>query len=293
MISKKTLAVTALALLLSQQSFASETEGFYFGSGYYGQFYNGTGELKAKIGNTDAKGDNRVSINDMSAMSTKGQLLSKYKGDYNPPFAANVAFGYTGKLGNNSYRAELEGMYSSVKVDNIGLMSNQMTVSYLKKIGSGKDEKTYMYKTVVNHDQVENASVMANVYHHWKSDSFSFSPYVGVGVGATRVTMFEKASIRLAGQLKAGFDYRINEDVNMHIGYRGFGVLGEGLTFEAEVLGEMQKQQNPGEKETLKLNESEKPSDQKLHKENISIGNRLFHTHGIEAGVTFHFASKA
>ncbi len=54
MMSKKTLAVTALALLLSQQSFASETEGFYFGGGYYGQYLN-LGKLKAKIGGKDVK----------------------------------------------------------------------------------------------------------------------------------------------------------------------------------------------------------------------------------------------
>ncbi len=193
MISKKTLAVTALALLLSQQSFASETEGFYFGSGYYGQFLNYTGELKAKIGDTAATAANKVSINDRDAQKTEGQSLSKYKGDYNPPFAANVALGYTGELNGNSYRAELEGMYSSVKVDNIGLTRGQMTISYTE--GSDK------YRSIINHDQIENISVMANVYHHWKSDRFSFSPYVGVGVGATRMTMFEKSSIRPAGQL--------------------------------------------------------------------------------------------
>ncbi|MGL5028623.1 MAG: P44/Msp2 family outer membrane protein, partial [Wolbachia pipientis] len=76
MISKKTLAVTALALLLSQQSFASETEGFYFGSGYYGQFFNGMGELKTST--TDIK---NLSINDRDAQNTKGQSLSEYKGD--------------------------------------------------------------------------------------------------------------------------------------------------------------------------------------------------------------------
>ncbi|WP_225537970.1 hypothetical protein [Wolbachia endosymbiont of Mansonella perstans] len=38
MSNKKTLSVTAFALLLSQQSFASETEGFYFGSGYQANF---------------------------------------------------------------------------------------------------------------------------------------------------------------------------------------------------------------------------------------------------------------
>lgn len=217
MMNKKTLAVTALALLLSQQSFASETEGFYFGTRYYGQYLN-LGELKAKIGSKDATDANEVSINDRNSQNTKGQLLNKYKADYTAPFAANVAFGYTGELGNNSYRAELEGMYSSVKVDNVGLTSGQMTISYIE--GGNK------YGSIINHDKIENISVMANVYHHWKSDSFSFSPYVGIGVGGTKMTMFEKSSIRPAGQLKAGFDYHINEDVNMHIGYGGFGVIG-------------------------------------------------------------------
>ncbi|MDR2046221.1 MAG: P44/Msp2 family outer membrane protein [Rickettsiales bacterium] len=291
MINKKTLAVTALALLLSQQSFASETEGFYFGSGYYGQYLNYMGELKAKIGNTAAAATNNVSVNDRSAQNTEGQSLSKYKGDYNPPFAANVAFGYTGELGNNSYRAELEGMYSSVKVDNIGLTSSQITVSYLKDIGEDADKKTYLYSVAVSHDQIENISVMANVYHHWKSDRFSFSPYVGIGIGATRITMFEKSSIRPAGQLKAGFDYRINEDVNMHIGYRGFGVWNDSVKLQAEEFGQVSIEGN-----VPKLNREQKSKvleEGKKITEAMNIGNQLFHTHGIEAGLTFHFASKA
>jgi Surface antigen. len=92
-------------------------------------------------------------------------------------------------------------MYSSVKVDNVGLTSGQMTISYTE--GGNR------YGSIINHDKIENISVMANVYHHWKSDSFSFSPYVGIGIGATKMTMFEKSSIRPAGQLKAGFDYHI------------------------------------------------------------------------------------
>lgn len=287
MISKKTLAVTALALLLSQQSFASETEGFYFGSGYYGQYLNYMGELKAKIGDTAATADNNVSVNDRSAQNTEGQSLSKYKGDYNPPFAANVAFGYTGELNGNSYRAELEGMYSSVKVDNIGLASSQITVSYLKDVNKNPNKETYLYSAAVSHDQIENISVMANVYHHWKSDHFSFSPYVGIGVGATKMTMFEKSSIRPAGQLKAGFDYRISEDVNMHIGYRGFGAIGSDIKLTAKKLGQVvDDPSNVGKK---KLN----PSSGNTVNEEINIGNQLFHTHGIEAGLTFHFASKA
>ncbi|MBC6686402.1 P44/Msp2 family outer membrane protein [Wolbachia pipientis] len=282
MISKKTLAVTAFALLLSQQSFASETEGFYFGSGYYGQYLNYMGELKAKIGDKDAADTNKVSINDRDAQNTEGQLLSKYKGYYNPPFAANVALGYTGELGSNSYRVELEGMYSSVKVDNIGLTSSQITVSYLKENGNDSNKGTYLYGAAVSHDQIENISVMANVYHHWKSDRFSFSPYIGIGIGATRMTMFEKPSIRPAGQLKAGFDYRINEDVNMHIGYRGFGVMGNNFIFQA-----MQKAVKKADGTSSIIDEKD------ALKEDINVGNQLFHTHGIEAGLTFHFASKA
>lgn len=283
MISKKTLAVTALALLLSQQSFASETEGFYFGSGYYGQYLNYMGELKAKIGDTAATAANNVSVNDRSAQNTEGQSLSKYKGDYNPPFAANVALGYTGELNGNSYRAELEGMYSSVKVDNIGLASSQITISYIKDKANPEER----YGAIVNHDQIENASLMANVYHHWKSDRFSFSPYVGIGVGATRMKMFEKSSIRPAGQLKAGLDYRINEDVNMHIGYRGFGAIGSS-EFKLETS-----------KWDLNFNNGAGKPKGKMVKQigdnqvSTTIKNGFFHTHGIEAGLTFHFASKA
>ncbi|NEV49797.1 P44/Msp2 family outer membrane protein [Wolbachia pipientis] len=288
MISKKTLAVTAFALLLSQQSFASETEGFYFSSGYYGQYLNYMGELKAKIGDKGAADTNKVSINDRDAQNTEGQLLSKYKGDYNPPFAANVALGYTGELGNNSYRAELEGMYSSVKVDNIGFASSQITASYVKVVKDQNNaEEKHLYGAIVNHDQIKNISVMANVYHHWKSDRFSFSPYVGIGIGATRMTMFEKPSIRLAGQLKAGLDYRINEDVNMHIGYRGFGAIGNDIKFTAEKLGQVVDDTNNAGKKELD------PSSGSKVTEEINIGNQLFHTHGIEAGLTFHFASKA
>ncbi|GBM25116.1 hypothetical protein AVEN_96683-1 [Araneus ventricosus] len=145
MISAKTLTVTALALLLPQQSFAIETEGFYFGSGCHGQYLNYIGELKGKIGDTAATATNNASVNDRSAQNTEGQSLSKYKGDYNRPFAANEALYYTGELNDNSYRSELEGMYFSAEVDNIGLTSDQMTISYKEKTSS-KNQSSIMTK---------------------------------------------------------------------------------------------------------------------------------------------------
>ncbi|MDG7057165.1 MAG: P44/Msp2 family outer membrane protein [Wolbachia endosymbiont of Penenirmus auritus] len=288
MSNKKTLAVTAFALLLSQQSFASETEGFYFGGGYHGQFFNSIGSLKVEA----AKGSKHVTVDEMYVSDKiTGQKPSEYKGDYNPSFAGSIAFGYEGELGNNSYRAELEGMYSSIKADNVGLEGNQISVSYLKEISG----KKYMYDTKVDNDQIENMSVMANAYYHLKNDSFSFSPYVGAGIGLTRMKIFGEASIRPAYQLKAGLDYSINESVNMHVGYRHFGAFGTDHELKANLLGKVEEQQpgQPGRKKTAVLNKSEKPTDVKLHSEGISIGNGLFTTHGLEAGLTFHFASKS
>jgi hypothetical protein len=46
-------------------------------------------------------------------------------------------------LGNNSYRAELEGMYSSVKVDNIDLEGSRVNVMYQREftIKEGQSEQ--------------------------------------------------------------------------------------------------------------------------------------------------------
>ncbi|GBM25114.1 hypothetical protein AVEN_96682-1 [Araneus ventricosus] len=99
--------------------------------------------------------------------------------------------------------------------------------------------------------------------------------------------MFEKSLIRPAGQLKAGLDYGINDDVNMHIGYRGFCAIG---SCESKL-------------ETLKWdpnfdNGACNPKGRMAKHTggspvSTTIQNSFFHTHDIEAGLTFHFASKA
>ena len=272
MINKKTLAVTALALLISQQSFAYGEQGFYLGGGYHNQIIN-----RAPLEAT-TKGVTEVLINDRNTVKTKGQELEKYKADYNPPFATNFTLGYAGELKNHHYRAELEGMYSLVKVDNIGLASSQMVVSYAKNTFT--NEVKDMYATEVNHDQIENASVMANVYHHWQNDRFSFSPYVGVGAGATRIKIWEQASIRPAYQLKAGFSYSLTPDTYVHVGYRHFGAIGTNLKLKANKRGTKQG-------ETFTLYEGAKQAD------TINISNKLFSTHGLELGLTVHFSSGA
>ncbi len=101
------------------------------------------------------------------------------------------------------------------------------------------------------------------------------------------MTMFEKSSIRPAGQLKAGLDYRINEDVNMHIGYRGFGAIGSS-EYKLDTLKWDPNHDNG--KDKPKGGMAEQTGDNQV---STTIQNDFFHTHGIEAGLTFHFASKA
>ncbi len=218
MIKALSISVTALTLLLSQQSLA---EGFYIGGKYHGQFFNNTGSLK--VTSSSGKDITAANVNDRIGANTESQSIDKYKPNYDPPFSASVVLGGVKQLEQHECRFELEGMYSQVKVDNIGLINGPITVMYNMKDKGNEDAA---YSIIANHDQIENSSIMANVYHHWKNDQFSFSPYVGAGIGGTRIKMFEKTSIRPAYQLKAGLNYQVNKDTDIYIGYRHFGVIG-------------------------------------------------------------------
>ncbi|WCR53134.1 MAG: hypothetical protein PG981_000156 [Wolbachia endosymbiont of Ctenocephalides orientis wCori] len=174
-------------------------------------------------------------------------------------------------------------MYSSVKVDNIGLGNSQIVLSYRK---STNTPNTYdIYGTVVDHDQIGNRSVMANIYHHWKNERFSFSPYAGVGIGLTKMKMFEQRSTRPAYQLKPGLDYSLTKDTNIHIGYRHFRAVGADMKFEAKKAGTLVVDPVNTNQGTFT---EYKGADVK---EEITIGNKLFSSHGVELGLTVHFAS--
>lgn len=254
-IHKEKLVFVMAALLLSQQSFANETQGFYFGAGYYSQFLNRAGPLKIKT--TDGV------ISD--------QKLSKYGIGHSPL----IAFGYVGEFNSHSYRIELEGMHSSVKANNVDSEGNKI-ILYDKYFGESTNRKAHEYKAEVNLNQIENTSVTANIYYHWKN---LFSPYVGIAIGGTRMKMFEKVQIRPAYQLKAGFDFQITEGINMHIGYRHFGALGNYLALKAKRLEERENGSGKRQRITTYPNLQEREED-------VGISNKLFFTHGIEIGLT-------
>ncbi|WP_255586061.1 P44/Msp2 family outer membrane protein [Wolbachia endosymbiont of Mansonella perstans] len=134
---------------------------------------------------------------------------------------------------------------------------------------------------------------MANAYYHLKNDSFSFSPYVGAGVGLTRMKIFGEASKRPAYQLKAGLDYSINKSVNMHVGYRHFGAFGTDHELKASYSIGGSETRTSGAKSTLDDGVKDNLPKGVAKQENINIGSGLFATYDIEAGLTFYFASKS
>lgn len=278
-INKKMLVITAPVLLLSQQSFANETEGFYLSDGYYGQFFASMGKLKLK-----SKTDHRILIGfwyDRKDIPEELYQLDERQLNYSPLFAANVAFGYS----IDSYRVELEGMYSSIDVSNVGLGSKGMAVYCLEEIQepiSGFDK--LFYHVFIDYNPVENKSVIANIYRHWKNDRFSFSPYIGAGVGATKMKMFGKTSVGLAYQLKTGLDYYLNKYISMRVGYRYFGAVVGNLKFKTVLL---QKPAIGRETTEKRIREGTLDAESSL-----DIERGLLSTHGIEVGIIFNFASK-
>ncbi|VVC35027.1 Outer membrane protein/outer membrane enzyme PagP, beta-barrel,Surface antigen msp4 [Cinara cedri] len=144
--------------------------------------------------------------------------LADYKPHYHSVLSAGIALGYqVESLG----KGELELRRSQVKVDNIGLTEGPIFISY--KV---KDQQESMKISEVNNDRIESTSIMANMYYHSHNGRFSFSPYVGVGLGATQTKMFEVESVDPAYQIKAGFSHNVSNSVSMQLGYSYFGVIG-------------------------------------------------------------------
>lgn len=257
---KKAL-ITALVLLLSQQSLA---QGFYLVGKYHYQFF-----------------DNRsLEVKNSSGSNTEGQKISDYKLHCESPFSVSIALGYAEQGEKNEYRFEMEGIYSQVKVNHNNL-SGLLAVYYNKAAGNKSGDTNNPiekngYELEISNAQydIENSSTVANVYYYWKNDQFSFAPYIGAGIGGTRMEMFGEALIRPAYQLRVGLNYRMTEGADIHMGYRHFGVVGGTLELTADKLKiGAEKEEREGKKESLQ------------------IASKLFATHGLEFGITVHFAS--
>ncbi|OEY86446.1 hypothetical protein BIY23_03970 [Wolbachia pipientis] len=234
----------------------------YFKYGYYGQFFNTISlpEIKGHEGNII----NDATLKNKLVQNMESQPLAKYQTSYTPPFAAHIALG--GRI--RGHILELEGMYSLVKTTNINLNNGALILRYK---GSSDNQ---IYGVTINNDRIENVSVIVNYHCYWKIKSFSFCLYAGCGLGGTMIKMYEKSSLRPAGQIKVGLNYRITQDTDLHIGYRYFHVMGNSSKFET-----YRRASDSGV-------DGESPPSQQQKVDNPTIlSHSFFGTHGMEAGL--------
>lgn len=138
-----------------------------------------------------------------------------------------------------------------------------------------KGQQELMKITELTNDRIESTSIMANMYYQPHNGRFSFSPYVGVGLGVTQTKMFEAGSVDPAYQLKAGFSHHVSDSLSMHLGYSYFGVIGN--MFKLSNVKSMLCKRNQCGTNFI---------------DNLTIHSDFSGMHGIELSMTIHFANK-
>jgi hypothetical protein len=277
--NKKILVI--FALLISPYSDACEKHGFYVKGGYYGQLINTISTLKIKEGKNNTIIDN-VKIRNRTIQNIQDQPASKYQPSYIPTFATSIAFGYTNQSGDIGYKVELEGMYSLVRTNNIDLYNGPLILIRpdKDKMEETKEGSKY-YGVTISNNRIEDISVIANGYYFWKTKNFSFSPYIGFGIGGTRIKVYEKPSIRPAYQIKAGLNYRITRDTDLYIGYKHFGVIGHHGNYETYCCEAVTSTVSSEYKINIL-----KHKDKADH--HTTLSHDFFGTHGVEIGINIH-----
>ncbi len=273
--NQKILAM--LILFTFSYSYACERQGLYLRGGYYGQFINTMSTLKVEGNKNDAI-DN-VEIRNKTIQNMGCHSADEYQSSYIPTFASGIALGYIKQSVHNGYKVELEGMYSLIRAHNINLYNGPLVLLYSNDAKSHSSDSLY-YGATISNNCIENASIIANFYYFWKPKSFSFSPYIGWGIGGTKIKVYEKPSIRPAYQIKAGLNYRITRDTDLYIGYKHFGVIGSHGDFE--VYSRTVTSNRPDT--SIIIPEPKQKTD-----DNITLSHNFFGTHGVEIGMSIHF----
>ncbi len=270
--------VILILLTFSSSSYACKRQGLYAKHGYYGQFFNTLNALDVK-GDKNNTIDN-VEIRNQTIQNMGYQPANEYQPSYIPTFASDIAFGYMKQSVHSGYKFELEGIYSLVRAHNINLYNGPLVLLY----SDSDNAKSYggdsqYYGAIISNNRIENISIITNFYYFWKTQNFSFSPYIGLGIGGTRIKVYEKSSIKPAYQIKVGLNYCITKDTDLYIGYKHFGVIGSHGNFEVYY--------RPTDNSTSGSNVLIPRLKQKADN-HITLSHSFFSTHGIEMGISIH-----
>ncbi|MDN5247941.1 MAG: P44/Msp2 family outer membrane protein [Wolbachia endosymbiont of Tyrophagus putrescentiae] len=291
---KKIFSATALATLLSLSHSAfseasdvidDEVSNFHVRVQYSGPLSNWFNtmdgnalQFNGSSGFTPLKGFSKDGKSGNNAIDYKPNYKSTWKN-------GNVAVGYT----MEGIKFELEGFYADLDVDGSGY----------KKGGSGADkesDKPENAKRFGTSDKLEKATtdtgntgartigdnegfshvgLMVNAQYDLELDGdIPVTPYVGAGVGVARTKFVGKSFFRPAYQARAGVAYTVAPGIKLYGGYRFLGLYGS----EFKDV-ELQKSEAPGTPAAV-----QEVKDKQTLKQDSMLG-----THGLEAGVAFHF----
>lgn len=268
---KKFFSATALVALLglSHSAFSDsidlmedEESTYYVRAHWNGNFFNFMNgqELKYKDGN------------DFQSLHSKNKENGNDQGSYKPNYtpsliAGGAAVGYT----MDGIRVELEGFYSTLKVNGSGY----------KESTTDKPENAKLFGTnsanlTGKNEGFSNITGIVNAYYDIDlGEDMPVTPYVGAGLGLSRVSFAGNNYWKPTLQLKGGVSYAVTPEIKVYGGYRGF------LVYSNEF----------GDVNMTKTNSSGTPSTTTEEKKTLKQESKLFlpGMHGVEAGVMFHF----
>ncbi|WP_333023409.1 P44/Msp2 family outer membrane protein [Wolbachia endosymbiont of Pentidionis agamae] len=256
---KKFFSAAALATLLSlsQSAFSDpvgvldeDEDAYYVRLQYNGDLFNIMNEKEVK-GKEDVSGLNSNPERSAIGWSKDGAAAADYRPKYKSSLLnGSVAFGYN----LEGIRVELEGLYSHVDLDTAGYKSgnddapdNAKHLELVRDVNDSKSKGSspaffdsssagkVIYANGIDklafkmeNKGFTNIAGMINAYYDVDLGSDTpLIPYVGGGVGVTRVEFLGTKSFKPAYQGKAGVSYAFDSGIKVFAGARYFGIFGD------------------------------------------------------------------
>ncbi|WP_168463929.1 P44/Msp2 family outer membrane protein [Wolbachia endosymbiont of Ctenocephalides felis wCfeT] len=298
--SKKFVCLLVASLTLSLNCSSREinnSQNFYVKANYFGALFNAIGPFD---GNEDVYQDITEGI---FSFNKTEKMEEGYNPKYVPGFAGSAAIGRS--FGNT--RVELEYLHSQTnlydeeysnknKATYIELRRDKATSTGAKCDSpwrSGKVDLTINENCEVGakfraafkmkNEGFNNLAGMVNVYHDFNKEGMQLVPYVGIGVGLSKIKFLGKTKYAPAYQAKLGVNYLLTEQTQAFAGLRYFGILDD------EFEGVVPTIKIPaGEKYTPPQGGSEVDETTRVESTTATITNR-FGIYGLEVGLAYRF----
>ncbi|WP_250778306.1 P44/Msp2 family outer membrane protein [Wolbachia pipientis] len=296
MVNKRYALIVLPTFLLSWNALADNLDGFYIKASYFNALFNTIGPLEGKenVGNNITEG--------VFSFNKNERIGAGCNPTYVPGLAGGIAVGYI----LENVKIEFESLYSQTNLYSEDY-SNKDKAKYVElrrnKDASAGTECSSPWRSgkvdvdikntcenidasvkfraafKMRNEGFDNSARLVNVYYDFGGKSFT--PYISIGGGLTKVKFLGRTRYAFAYQTKLGVNYQLTTQVQAFAGLRYFGILGN--QFENIVP-------------TLKIPAGEEASKSgrsfdhraRIESNTAAITNR-FGIYGLETGLTYYF----